>query len=44
MISRQSSPVQRNVDFPKDPTAWCHVLLDGELVVTVNAMQVEALA
>ena len=34
---------QRSVDLPEKYTACYHVLLDSELVVTVNVSQVEAL-
>ena len=34
---------QRSVDLPDKQTACYHVLLDSELVVTVNVSQVEAL-
>ena len=34
---------QRSVDLPGEHTACYHVLLDSELVVTVNVSQVEAL-
>ena len=34
---------QRSVDLPEEHTACYHVLLDSELVVTVNVSQVEAL-
>ncbi len=34
---------QRSVDLPDEQTACYHVLLDSELVVTVNVSQVEAL-
>jgi len=34
---------QRSVDFPKDHLPCHHVLLDSDLVVTVNVNQVEAL-
>ena len=34
---------QRSVDLPDKHTACYHVLLDSELVVTVNVSQVEAL-
>ena len=38
-----ASVFQRSVDLPNDHTPCHHVLLDSELVVTVNVKQVEAL-
>ena len=38
-----ASVFQRSVDLPYDHTPCHHVLLDSELVVTVNVKQVEAL-
>ena len=38
-----SSVFQRSVDLPDEHTPCYHVLLDCELVVTVNVKQVEAL-
>ena len=34
---------QRSVDFPNDHTPCHHVLLDNDLVITINVNQVEAL-
>ena len=38
-----ASVFQRSVDLPDEHTPCYHVLLDCELVVTVNVKQVEAL-
>ena len=38
-----SNVFQRSVDFPIDHTPCHHVLLDNDLVITINVNQVEAL-
>ena len=38
-----SKVFQRSVDLPDEHTPSYHVVLDSELVVTVNVKQVEAL-